>query len=56
MLVKQKVIGIFEKIFKTCLQNKRVYLGSPSRHGNFHPFLILHVKMVDLPQQHVNTL
>ena len=56
MLVKQKVIGIFEKKFKTCLQNKGVSLGSPSRHGHFHPFLILHVKMVNLPQQHVNTL
>ena len=26
-----------------------------SRHGHFHPILILHVKMVELPQQHGNT-
>ena len=27
----------------------------PSRHGHFHPILILPVKMVELPQQHANT-
>ena len=26
-----------------------------SRHSYFHPILILHVKMVKLPQQHANT-
>ena len=28
MLVKQKVIGAFEKNVKTCLQNKKVYLDA----------------------------
>ena len=28
--------------------------GPPTRHGHFHPFLILAVKMVELPQQHAN--
>ena len=50
MLVKQKLIGVFEKIWKTCLQNKIVYLGSPSKHDYFHRFLILPVKMVELPK------
>ena len=27
----------------------------PSRHGHFHPILILPVKIVELPQQHANT-
>ena len=27
---------------------------TPSRHGNFHTILILHVKMVELLQQHEN--
>ena len=45
----------FRKNVKTCLQNKKLYLMPPSRHGHFHPILILPVKMVELPQQHANT-
>ena len=36
MLVKQKVIGVFEENKKTCLQNR-----PPSRQDHFHPILIL---------------
>ena len=42
----------FRKNVKTRLQNKKSYLMPPSRHGHFHPILILPVKMVELPQQH----
>ena len=45
----------FRKNVKTFLQNKKSYLMLPSRHGYFHPILILPVKMVELPQQHANT-
>ena len=45
----------FRKNVKTCLQNKKSYLMPPSRHGHFHPILILPVKIVELPQQHANT-
>ena len=55
MLAKQKVIGVFEKNVKTCLQNKKAYLMPPSRHGYFRSILILPVKMVELLQQHANT-
>ena len=41
----------FRKIIKTCLQNKKAYLMLPSRHGHFHPILILLLKMVELPHQ-----
>ena len=34
----------------------KVYLGPPSRHGHFLKFLILPVKMVELPEQNVNKL
>ena len=44
----------FRKNVKACLQNKKLYLMPPSRHGHFHPILILSVKMVELPQQHAN--
>ena len=44
-----------EKV-KACLQNKKVYLISHSRHSHFHPILILPLKMVELLQQHVNTV
>ena len=54
MLVKQKVMGVFEKNVKTCLENKKVYLMPYSRHGHFHLILILPVNMVELPQQHAN--
>ena len=37
---------------KTCLQNTKLYLMPPSRHGHFHPILILPVKTVKLLQQH----
>ena len=40
----------FQKNLKTWLQNKKVYLMLPSKHGHFHPILILPLKMVDLPQ------
>ena len=53
--VSEIVIGIFEKC-KTCLQNKKWYLILPSRHGHFHMILILLVKMVELTQQHANTI
>ena len=43
------------KNIKTCLQNKKAYMMPPSRHGDFYPILMLHVKMVELPQQHANT-
>ena len=39
------------KNVKTCVQNKKLYLVPPSRHGHCHPILILPVKMVELPQQ-----
>ena len=42
----------FRKNVKTSLQNKKSYLMPPSRHGHFHPILILPVMMVELPQQH----
>ena len=45
----------FQKNVKTCLQNKKSYLMPPSRYGHFHPILILHVKIVKLPQQHAST-
>ena len=41
---------------KACLQNKKVYLMSHSRPSHFHPILILPLKMVELPQQHANTV
>ena len=34
----------FRKKLKTCLQNKKLYVMSLSKHGHFHPILILHVK------------
>ena len=46
---------LFQKNVKTCLQNKKLYLMPPSRHGHFHPILFLYVKMVELVQQHANT-
>ena len=55
MLRKQNAIDIFEKNVKKGLQNKKSYLMPPSRHGNFHLFLILPVQMIKLPQQHANT-
>ena len=45
----------FQKNVKTCLQNKKWYLKLPSRHGRFHPVLILPVKIVELPWQHAST-
>ena len=45
----------FQKIIKTCLQNKKAYLMLPSRHGHFHPILILPLKMIELPHQHAST-
>ena len=42
----------FRKNVKTCLQNKKLYLMPPSRHGHFHPISILPVKMVELLQKH----
>ena len=45
----------FQKNIKTCLQNKKLYLMPLSRHGYFIYILILHVKLVKLPQQHANT-
>ena len=46
----------FQKNVKTCLQNKKVYLMPPSKDGQFHPILILPVKMIELLQQHANTV
>ena len=45
----------FRKNVKTCLQNKKLYLMLLSRHGHFHPILILHEKIAKLPQQHAST-
>ena len=45
MLVKQSNWR-FPKNVKTCLQNKKLGLMPPWRHGHFHPTLILPVKMV----------
>ena len=45
----------FRENVKTCLQNKKTYLMPLSRHDHFHQILILHVKMVKLPQQHAST-
>ena len=45
----------FRKNVKTCLHNKKSHLMPLSRHGHFHPILILHVKIVKLPQQHAST-
>ena len=45
----------YRKNVKTCLQNKKSYLMPLSRHGYFHLILILHVKIVKLPQQHAST-
>ena len=45
----------FRKNVKACLQNKKLCLMLPSRHGNFHPILILPVNMVELLQKHTNT-
>ena len=45
----------FRKNVKTCLQNKKLYLMPPSRHGHFHLILIIPIKMVELSQQHAYT-
>ena len=45
----------FQKNVKTGLQNKKSCLMPPSRHGHFHPILILPVKMIELTLQHANT-
>ena len=45
-----------KKNVKTCLENKKVYLMPHSRHGHFHLILIFLVKMVELLQQHANTV
>ena len=46
----------FQKNVKACLQNKKAYLMPHSRHSLFHPILILALKIVELPQQHANTV
>ena len=53
--MKQKIIGVYEKNVKICLQNKKSHLIPPSRHGHLHLILILPVKRVELPQYHTNT-
>ena len=40
---------LFQRNIKASLQNKKLYMMPPSRHGHFHPILILFVKMVELP-------
>ena len=45
----------FRKNAKTCLQNKKLHLTPPSRHGHFHPILILPLKTIELTQQHAIT-
>ena len=45
----------FRKNVKKYIQNKKSYQILPSRHGHFHPILILPVKMVELLQQHAKT-
>ena len=54
-VVKENVIGVFEKMQKHVYKTKKAYLMPPSRHHYFHPILILPVKMVEVPQQHENT-
>ena len=50
MLVKQKVIGVLKKKNVKNLSTKQESVsGPPSKHGHFQPFLILPVKMVQLP-------
>ena len=44
----------FRKNVRTCLQNKKAHLTPRSRIGHFHPIFTLSLKMVELPQQHVN--
>ena len=46
---------LFQENVKTCLQSKKLYLILLSRHDHFHPILILHVNIVQLPQQHEST-
>ena len=53
MLVKQSNWH-FRKNVKTCLQNKKLYLMPPLRHGYFCVNLILPENMVEVPQQHPN--
>ena len=48
--------GHFRKNVKAYLQNKKMYLMLPSRHGCFHQILIFPVKMTELLQQHANTV
>lgn len=55
VIIVMKVIGIFKKNVKSCLQNKKLCLMPPLRHAHFHLILFLLVKMVELPQQHANT-
>ena len=45
----------FRKNVKGYLQKRKAYLMLPSKHGHFHPILILPLKIVDLLQQHANT-
>ena len=52
-LVKPKVIGV--KNVKICPQKKKAYLMPPSKHGYFHPILILLLRMVEVTQQHDDT-
>ena len=45
-----------KKPVKACLQNKKVYRMLHSRHSHFHLILIFPLKMVELLQQHANTV
>ena len=45
----------FRKNIKSYLQNKKLHMMPLSKHGHFHPILILHAKIVKLPQQHEST-
>ena len=46
----------FQKNVKACLQNKKEYLMPHSKHSHFYLIIILPLKMVELLQQHANTV
>ena len=56
MLVKQKVIGVFEKLQKHAYKARNRIWRRHSRPGHSHLISILPVKMVELPQQHANVI
>ena len=45
----------FQKNVKTCLTKQEIVSDATFKAWPFHPILILHVKIVKLPQQHAST-